>query len=149
MNHLDDALAAAELPGMLSADAHRALDREAIRRRPPETPSVMDFLLARLAADEDAYAEDVRRDDAYCYDCYDAASSNYDPVRLLADVAAKKLIVELHEPIVYIERFGLTCGLCLDVDDREHTYQWPCNTIKALISIYADHPDFDPAWGAR
>lgn len=60
----------------------------------------------------------------------------HDPVRVLAECAAKRRIVEMH-------REGPGGGYCSRCD-REPV--WPCITLRALASVYADHRDYDLAW---
>lgn len=52
------------------------------------------------------------------------------PGRVLAECEAKRRIMDLHNP----------CG--------HWTAGNPCEELCALASPYADHPDFDPEWGA-
>lgn len=59
------------------------------------------------------------------------------PARVLAGCEANRRIVELHS-----DNNG-SCSTCTDsdyaglVDD-----DWPCDTLRALASIWADRPDF-------
>lgn len=59
-----------------------------------------------------------------------------DPARVLAECTAKRKIIEAHDS------GGAWCDHCSGggVNDGG------CPTILAILSIYADHPDFDPAW---
>lgn len=67
--------------------------------------------------------------------------ARHDPARVLRDVAAKLRIVGRHG--AYEGR----CVVCCTGDD-EGWHVWPCGTIRDLASVWADHPDFDPAWAA-
>jgi hypothetical protein len=58
--------------------------------------------------------------------------ARHDPARVLADVAAKRRIMLEHSPS--------SQGIC------ECSAPWPCPTLRALAAVYADHPDYDPAW---
>jgi hypothetical protein len=66
------------------------------------------------------------------------------PSRVLADVEAKRRIVELHQRAedVYdadgVERPGKDCTGCWD--------EYPCPTLRALASVYRDHPEFQEVW---
>lgn len=63
--------------------------------------------------------------------------------RMLAEVDAKRRIVELHEPI------DGHCSSCLESENDFYgkTYEdAPCITLRLLALPYADHPDYDPAW---
>lgn len=68
--------------------------------------------------------------------------ARWDPARVLAEVQAKRLILDVHEPTgsdLFADgiRWCATCPR----DDG-----WPCGTVRTLAQPYADHPDFDPAW---
>lgn len=70
--------------------------------------------------------------------------------RVLAECEAKRRIVELHQPHVLLQG-GAYCD-CQGIElegswgGREDIY--PCDTLLALASIYADHPDFREEWRA-
>lgn len=61
--------------------------------------------------------------------------ARHDPVRVLREVAAKRTIITEH---------------CVGSDPCDAHDAWyesiPCDTVRALAAIYADHPDFDPTW---
>jgi Family of unknown function (DUF6221) len=73
--------------------------------------------------------------------------ARHDPARVLADIAVKRQIVELHAPgggpppFKYV--YCLTCG---SGEPCEYPTDWPCDTLKLLAAPYADHSDFDPSW---
>jgi hypothetical protein len=89
--------------------------------------------------------------------------SRHDPARVLADVAAKRAILAEHEPRVVVDGYiqgeakrRQACAVCVEFYDdensgglvtreREHR-DFPCDTIRALVRPYADHPDFDSTW---
>lgn len=77
--------------------------------------------------------------------------ASHDPARVLADVAAKRAILDLHKP----ERVWTgskyedgKCTTCLLWESQGYSrYEdFPCPTLRALVAMYADHPDYDPAW---
>jgi hypothetical protein len=49
---------------------------------------------------------------------------------VLAECAAKRRIVEMHEAAVNHDEM---CG-------------WPCETLLALAAVYADNPEFLESW---
>lgn len=59
------------------------------------------------------------------FDRHEIAShvARFDPARVLADIAAKRAILEMHGQAVAID-----------------------TVIDHLIQPYVEHPDFDPAW---
>ena len=88
------------------------------------------------------------------------------PARVLAECKAKRAIVGVHTcaeggmeiwlsapdlpdwpgfiPGYYSRDACLCCSdLALDVDDSR---RWPCRTLHALASVYADHPDYREEW---
>lgn len=62
--------------------------------------------------------------------------------RELADIAAKRAIVEQHADTH--ECTGPT--LVSDPGLQEGDYGGPCTTLRLLAGSHVDHPDFDPAW---
>ncbi len=66
--------------------------------------------------------------------------ARHDPRRVRAECEAIRRIVELHP------NNGGSCDTCTDRDYVGLVDDWPCETIAALASVYADHPDFDPEW---
>lgn len=109
--------------------------------------SITEFLLARIAEDEDAAREWYgtgtvanRRDDFW-----------------LAECAAKRRIVELHSIYrgprllsVDSSASDYACELChatSSIDSKSVIEALgPCDTLLALASVYADHPDFREEW---
>lgn len=87
--------------------------------------------------------------------------ARHDPARVLAEVAAKRAIVAMHEQaekLVWDPRPAGTpvreprrepagyCSTC-QVEDGVIHGTWPCDTLKHLATVYSEHPDFNPAWG--
>lgn len=109
------------------------------------TQSLADFLTQRLDEDEAvARAVEWAEDDwpivvnEWVWPHHFSAAAHiarHDPARVLADVAAKRKIVEMHHPI----------DPC-DAHDGATQKTVNCDTLRALASMYADHPEFDPAW---
>ena len=85
---------------------------------------------------------------------YDAAHiARHDPARVLADVAAKRAIVAEHRPYqedphaVAVIEDGVEWGVSLLCDAcAGRKPSWPCLNLLALARVWADHPEFDPAW---
>lgn len=78
----------------------------------------------------------------------DDISERYNPARVLADVAAKRAIFDLHaaypQPQVMARGEIIACSMCGSVDDSP--VDWPCDTVKLLAAAYADHPDYREEW---
>jgi Family of unknown function (DUF6221) len=88
--------------------------------------TIVEFLRARLADDEAAapYAISSLTDWGEFV--------RYDPARVLREVAAKRAIIRLA-----LSRRGAP---------PEESHVVIDEMVGALASVYADHPDFDPAW---
>lgn len=104
--------------------------------------NITEFLLARIAEDEAVAFR--ARGTGYDLGCrlavgeWEGNDSGVEiaPVRVLAECAAKRRIVEMHRE----GPGGDYCSQC----DREPV--WPCVTLRALASVHADHRDYDPEW---
>jgi hypothetical protein len=69
----------------------------------------------------------------------------------LATIAAHRRIVWMHAtPWLGMDE----CGICVDEyggtiqDDGPPHEPYPCPTLRALASVYADHPDYRQEWDA-
>lgn len=63
--------------------------------------------------------------------------------RWMAEVQAKRAILDLHAPL---EDAGwVTCAECFDPHGTQCP-EYPCETVRHLMSVYADHPDYDESW---
>lgn len=69
------------------------------------------------------------------------AGSYDDPASVLADIAAKRAILDLHKPIVV---GGLPPAFC-----SECQTPWTCRTVRLLASAYADRPGDTTATGGE
>ena len=70
----------------------------------------------------------------------------FDPARALAECEAKRRIVEHHSRDADPEGDDMadTCAICSS--SGPDAQGWPCDTLRYLAVVYADHPDYDPAW---
>jgi hypothetical protein len=59
----------------------------------------------------------------------------FDPARVLREVEAKRSAFELHHPDSPDSPECVTCGP-----------RWPCRTVEALATIYANHPGYREEW---
>jgi hypothetical protein len=118
---------------------------------------LVDFLLQRLDEDEavaraatngaweaenfpDGFSPMVIADGMAVCETFDKprlADANHiarhDPARVLADVKAKRAVVE-------------GCAPYDDMQVRRQTRTLAGNVLRALASVYADHPDYDATW---
>lgn len=60
--------------------------------------------------------------------------ARHDPARVLAEVAAKRAILDLHDQGDKADE----CAICFAV--------WPCGTLRALATVYADRDGYDERW---
>jgi hypothetical protein len=116
----------------------------------PAGMSIVEFLLARIAEDEEVARRGDERafvhavEDAYLPPRYP------DPARVLAECQAKRAIVGLHRQ-VNVFSFAPS-GDCAECGDPEaegwwvRRVDWPCPTLRHLGAVYAYHPDYNPAW---
>jgi hypothetical protein len=70
-----------------------------------------------------------------------------DPARVLREVEAKRAILAEHGA-----RDG-NCEICSAVaspaaGSSPVMSRWPCRTVRVVMSVYSDYPDFDPQWKA-
>ena len=73
--------------------------------------------------------------------------ARWDPARVLAEVTAKRAIIDLHPS--HRQGHGQWCSTCGDwpqPGSEQIEIEWPCPTLRALAQPYAEHADFDPAW---
>jgi hypothetical protein len=121
------------------------------------TLTVTEFVLARIAEDEAGALRRAQDREAEPYWRVDPAmqapsrdgrvvtgylkTESPEDRRVLAQCAAMRKIVELHRGFGRDEEWAPE-GYC----ECEGTLASPCATVRALASIWSDHPQFDPAW---
>ena len=126
--------------------------------------TITGFLLARIAEDEAAVKGNRSAHTQLCgYDQGELGSPcECDwPARTLATCAAIRRIVELHPidsslrgPVTDNKFYTCACGpdsWPWDPETRNDVPEpvgdfWPCQTLRALAAIYADHPDYRTEW---
>lgn len=68
----------------------------------------------------------------------------HDPARVLADIAAKRVLLQLHAP-----EDGVPEHRCKDLDPElgiRFAYVAVCLTLRLLAAPYAHRPGYNPAW---
>ncbi|MGW3992387.1 DUF6221 family protein [Amycolatopsis sp. NPDC004772] len=80
------------------------------------------------------------------------------PARVLADVAAKRRLLQLHERVLLEHTHPLVtdahltkerlavCASCEPPRQFRRTQSWPCPTLKVLALPFAGHPDYNESW---
>lgn len=112
---------------------------------------LVEFLKARLGEDrDDAERGYLKAPEIPDYDGWNGSTTvGLTPavtVRVLAEIDAKRRIMECHEP--WVAGNGDTvCGRC----GREHIDgrpggHFPCQTLRLLALPYAAHPDYQSEW---
>ncbi|MDO8149455.1 MULTISPECIES: DUF6221 family protein [unclassified Isoptericola] len=110
--------------------------------------TLFEFLAERLGEDEISAREvpsgrwPVVADDGLLTDYL----TRLDPSRVLAEVEAKRRIVELHEPFIIGDLGETLCYRCGHGNESDPGARWPCLTVAALGTVYADHPDYEESW---
>lgn len=92
------------------------------------------WLIGRLTDRGSIIASDIADEVALASPSSRHHIAHWDPARVLAEIAAKRRRIERHSP-----GGGIFCGAC--------EQEWPCIDVLNDASLYAEHPDFDPAWG--
>lgn len=79
--------------------------------------------------------------------------ARWDPARVLAEVAAKRRIVELHAhvpPPGYVPGSGIGCQLCSrDTVGGDLQPDGWCETLRLLALPFADRPGYQDSWRPR
>lgn len=68
--------------------------------------------------------------------------ARHDPARILAEVAAKRAIIDFHDPG---PGWGY-CAECVDPTDSDLKSEWPCWHIRVLAVPYAGEPGYLDEW---
>ena len=109
---------------------------------------LVEFLGARLDEDDEV-ARATRKNEQRVpgtdrwFASHSNAITSMAPHRAVAEVKAKRRLLDLHEPAEteYID--GDVCMACTAVGDGPH---YPCLTLRLLALPYTDHPDYREEW---
>lgn len=142
------------------------------------TQTLTEFLLARIAEDEEAArvaarcsswdwtahgsillyldadrnAEPLGQVENYRQDDALRHIARYGPTRVLAECEAKRRIADMHTSDATWDG-GEECAQCSFHEAYEGfndvSETFPCTTLRLLALPYADHPSFDPAWAVE
>lgn len=72
--------------------------------------------------------------------------ARWDPARVLAEVEAKRRIVEWHRPTSAPPGYLPNCEGCWEDSGMDGAPTYPCRTLRFLALPYADHPDYREEW---
>jgi lipopolysaccharide biosynthesis regulator YciM len=119
------------------------------------TLTVIEFALARIEADEAKATRASSAVASWPMVANEAARLSADagwhvldhnPARVLAQCAAMRKIVEDHRPFRLAQTVCQTCEEKPQIGYEAGVVEWPCPTIRALASIWSDHPDWREEW---
>ncbi len=83
-------------------------------------------------------------------ECIPVLTPAFHPARVLAECAAKRAIVELHDILGWTADRNPQCSVCAENEDADYDgaalVDWPCPTLRHLATIYAAHPEFRAEW---
>ena len=96
-------------------------------------------LLLGLTEEPETYDLDFAEATNYRYDDALTHAARHDPARVLADVEAKRRMLDDLYPSV--KASGET------IQSEWGSNPWDCDKLLALLALpYADHPDYRPEW---
>jgi hypothetical protein len=132
-------------------DDERVAKGASMLSRPPWTP--------RITCDQDGYVSGRITDDrgyavVHVEDQTPASAeaehiARWDPARVLAEVDAKRRILELHAPVNDYDPNGPVCSTCGEAGnpgDETAVVRWPCSTVRLVALPYADRPGYREEW---
>ncbi len=114
-----------------------------------------EVLSARVAGDDALLDEDLVVASGHALSSNQVRANvqhvaRHDPARVLADVAAKRRIVELHVAVAPGTVDDPWCAVCADWPNADYdgpgTVDWPCPTQRLLALPFAGHPNYRPEW---
>lgn len=106
--------------------------------------TLTEFLLARIAEDEVAAQQDLWADQSWGLALPEGERTKW-ANRMLAEAAAKRAIVMRAESVV--EEFAKPRDQRLIWPDLNRRERHHANeTLRAMASVYADHPDYALEW---
>lgn len=124
-----------------------------------ERVNITEFLLARIAEDE-AVATDCLavpfgyswRTISWLHGANREHGKRHSPTRVLAVCSSVRAVVTEHKlvPQTYAtskkwDGPDVGCAICAEWDGLICP-EGPCDTLRYLAAVYADHPDYDQAW---
>lgn len=89
----------------------------------------------------ESFAEDLEKRILYDAEAVVDHIERHDPAAVLADIAAKRAILGLHQPT----ESGMSCDHCADGYSAGWPRDWPCPTVRALASAYAHRSGYPSA----
>lgn len=75
--------------------------------------------------------------------------ARWDPARVLAEVEAKRRVLDEHKPMDGVGERIVGCATCSWRDDWDELHvEWPCTTLRLLAQPYAGREGWQEAWRA-
>ena len=111
------------------------------------TSNMVEFLLARIAEDEEVATRAIDRHeishDWALRGSVDAEHfARWNPWRILNLCIIRRRVVLAHKPITTTTG-EVECAACSPCSGRVN---WPCSTIRLLVQDWVEHPDFRQCW---
>ena len=75
--------------------------------------------------------------------------AEWDPARVLAEIHAKRLILDVHAPVDGYDPNGSVCSTCGErgnPGDEDAVVRWPCLTVRLLAQPYAGREGWLESW---
>lgn len=74
--------------------------------------------------------------------------TRHDPARVLREVEAKRQLLALHVLAEQDDGDSFTTEMCWACDLRSQSQEpfYPCQTLRLLAAVYADHPSYREEW---
>lgn len=123
-----------------------------LRARLDERAAKLRRLIASESADEYLDEEEYSGGRDWWGEFGEVASEVANFHEMLAEVHAKRRIIEVHQPQEH-PRPKIDLQYCVTCMDVKSGYQedwkeevWPCATLRLLALPYADHPDYREEW---
>jgi hypothetical protein len=87
----------------------------------------------------------VGQEEAFCHPHNVEHIARHDPARVLAEVDAKRRILDRHRPIeLFSSMYCTYCGVL--GGQRARDVNWPCPEILDAAAPYADRPGYRESW---
>lgn len=112
--------------------------------------TLRDFLGARYTEDETFFRAAAGDEDHQDWAFNQVGDLNegalvWAALRFLDEITAHRRILAEHWLLVDVKAEDY-CATCVaDLGESAHA-RWPCPTLRALGSVYAEHEDFRPEW---
>ena len=116
------------------------------------SPTITEFLLARIAEDEAQARRGFSHPRRWVIVAVpgmpDGVPNGISCTAVLAECRAKRAIVEQHQPM-RLHPDQVAYGMlprCSECGGKSVRLVHPCPTLRILAAVYVDHPDYQQEW---